>query len=88
MRDEQAAQKTLSLRLGIPQQPVRDDRLHHDGACIQPDRHGASVIRVHGRCEDAWEELRREGWLAKATNGSFVLSERGQTAISNLESRR
>jgi hypothetical protein len=59
-----------------------------DGACIQPDRHGASVVRVHGRCAEAWEELRREGWLARATNGTLVLSERGQSAIRNLEHRR
>lgn len=58
------------------------------GACIQPDRHGAAVVRVYGRCEDAWEELRRDGWLAKATNGTLVLSDRGEAATRNLEHGR
>jgi len=52
------------------------------GACIQRDRHGAAVIQVHGRCCEDWEDLRREGWLAQTTAGTFVLSERGERALA------
>ena len=51
------------------------------GACIQRDRHGAAVILIHGRCEEDWEELRKDGWLNMTTSGTYVLSERGRKAI-------
>lgn len=53
-----------------------------DGAYIQPDRHGAAVIRTEGRCGDDWEELRRDGWLSKTTAGTYTLSDRGREAIN------
>lgn len=52
------------------------------GARIQRDRHGAAVIHVEGRCVDDWEDLLREGWLQQTTAGTYVLSERGISAVA------
>jgi hypothetical protein len=76
--------------LSTPTPLTKSEVVDHlaQGACIQPDRHGAAVIIIVGRCADEWEELRRDGWLSKTISGTLVLSERGAAAVGRTEAHR